>query len=148
MQRVEGFNNRIIEHLSAPSPTSTNGPSSSSTSSTNGPSSSSVVSSSSGSSGPTMIALCQGSNYLTGDSNPSCGCNRENTTVRYQTGDGNVLVDMCSDGSAPVSNTGTYCANGKTKLVYEISNNTISYRSNALSQNNPSVPAITRRWCA
>ena len=96
----------------------------------------------------TTAELCYGSDYLTGDATPGCACNLDGSVVKHQTGDGKVLVDMCSDGTAPNSHTGDYCRAGSYKLVYELSNNTISYRKNALTAVGQSVPAVTRRWCS
>jgi hypothetical protein len=96
----------------------------------------------------TMVELCYGSDYLSGDATANCACNLDGSVVKHQTGDGKVLVDMCSDGSTPTSHTGDYCKVGSYKLVYELSNNTISYRKNALTAVGQSVPAVTRRWCS
>jgi hypothetical protein len=95
------------------------------------------------------VKLCDGSDYLTGDSSSNCACNVDNETVHHQTGDGKVLVDMCSDGSVPKNNTGNYCLGPNSyKLVYDISNDKISYRKNAMTQIGESIPAVTRRWCS
>jgi len=162
MQRVEHFN-RVIEHLTAPSSSGNPSASSSSGSSsgvatyaplaTKSTNSGSKISSAAGSPPRTMIGVCFGKDYLSGDIEQDCGCNAPNSVVQYQTGDGLVLVDMCQDGSVPINNTNNYCSlnkagNPQGKLVYELANNTISYRTNALTQLGPSVPAITRRWCA
>jgi len=141
MQHVNKFS-RVIEHLSDSSPSISFAPSISNLTPSTSHATHHIIS-------KRKVDLCDGSDYLTGDITENCACNVENTTVHHQTGDGKVLVDMCSDGSVPKNNTGDYCsAPNSYKLVYEISNNKISYRKNAMTQIGESVPAVTRRWCA
>ena len=144
MQRVEQINNRIIEHFTAPSVSSGSSNPSSSVSNTT----------------RKMMEVCNGNNYLTGDTSQMCGCNTENTIVNNNVGDGTNLIDLCTDGSMPNNTIGAnYCKPGHAKIVYELGDSstrlsnptgTISYRINALNEDKSKArkPAVIKRWCA
>ena len=54
---------------------------------------------------------------------------------------------MCSDGSQPINTTGKYCYGSANKLIYEVVNKKISYRSDATTVVGNLVPAVTKKWC-
>jgi hypothetical protein len=138
MQRVEHFNNNVIERL-------VNTPSTSSPSayspSTSSPSPSALFST------PTTTTECTGTNYSTADPTDTCICNADNPIVNHKIGDGKVEIDMCSDGSQPINTTGKYCYGSANKLIYEVVNKKISYRSDATTVVGNLVPAVTKKWC-